>query len=574
MSSRFVTRIKEIWLKLVGSAWFAYISILLLQIKPIWDIWRFKDLTNGDTAFYYTNAFQWNNFGKVSFAWSPIYTAFYGTVVKFFSDAVAATWIHRVIIVLVLAVLVLKLMRRLLPPGLAWIMAAWWVILPINFDSLYEVHLFAAIPALIACIVASQKPSVWTRGIVLGLFTLATILVRNELSIATGLWVLACVVTEIRLIRSGVHPPLKVYIAAYLTPLILVAVATAFFFIHSTVQGKALQNVFGQKHTVNVCQIYAYGYQQRNDDWHLDPWTQCNDLMKRDFGIEYPTLLETIRINPQAMLSHFLWNIRLIPDGLQVLLFNMTSGNLNPDYASVAINQRPALLGGIILILVVVIGLVLLIRQRGKWWSEWLAERHLGWVAMFCTGVTVVVIMLIQRPRPSYMFNLSFLIMATFGMCAFVIAKRLNKVEWINRAIPVIALALLIIVPHYFHEQDSRKYSLSEDYTDARPFAHLLIGKNVLLARDHYQFCAYVDGIECRTTDYNAFASDNPQKLSFGEWLDEKKVDVLYVDKVTYPSFQAYLSQLDPQKWQIIVNYQTPQKQWMLLTRNTHSQVG
>ena len=42
--------------------------------------------------------------------------------------------LHRMLIVLALAVLVLALMRRLLPPGIAWMAAAWWVVLPIDFN--------------------------------------------------------------------------------------------------------------------------------------------------------------------------------------------------------------------------------------------------------------------------------------------------------------------------------------------------------------------------------------------------------------------------------------------------------
>ena len=33
---------------------------------------------------------------------------------------------------------------------LAWLLAAWWAVLPVNFDTLYEVHLFALLPVLAA----------------------------------------------------------------------------------------------------------------------------------------------------------------------------------------------------------------------------------------------------------------------------------------------------------------------------------------------------------------------------------------------------------------------------------------
>ena len=53
----------------------------------------------------------------LNFAWSPLYTAFLGTMQWVTDDLVTTLYLHRVLIVVVLAVLVLALMRRLLP---AW----------------------------------------------------------------------------------------------------------------------------------------------------------------------------------------------------------------------------------------------------------------------------------------------------------------------------------------------------------------------------------------------------------------------------------------------------------------------
>ena len=38
---------------------FAYGSLLALQAKVMWGIWRFKDLRAGDTAYYFVQASRW-----------------------------------------------------------------------------------------------------------------------------------------------------------------------------------------------------------------------------------------------------------------------------------------------------------------------------------------------------------------------------------------------------------------------------------------------------------------------------------------------------------------------------------
>src|SRR2546430_1639448 len=100
--------------RLMRNPWFAYGGIFLLQLKVIWAMWLLRDLTTGDTSSYFSFARLWFENGRVNFPWSPLYTAFYGTLMHFTQDAYNVTILHRVIIVLGLALLVLALMRRLL----------------------------------------------------------------------------------------------------------------------------------------------------------------------------------------------------------------------------------------------------------------------------------------------------------------------------------------------------------------------------------------------------------------------------------------------------------------------------
>src|SRR5512132_1744992 len=136
------------------SAWFAYGSILLIQGKVLWGIWEHRDLTGGDTTQYFIQASRWTHGFHLDPVWSPLYDFFWGSLRWFVDDPYASTIAHRVLIVIAATVLVLAVLRRLLSPGIAWALAVWWAILPINYDVLYEVHLFALLPELLAVLIA------------------------------------------------------------------------------------------------------------------------------------------------------------------------------------------------------------------------------------------------------------------------------------------------------------------------------------------------------------------------------------------------------------------------------------
>src|SRR5262249_54011924 len=185
-------RVLALWDRLsayvFAKPWPSYAIISLLQLKILWKIWAFRDLTTGDTSSYFSSAYRWYENFAVNIVWSPLYTAFYGSMLILTRDAYAATILHRVLIVMAATLCVLALMRILLPPALALLIAAWWAVLPINFETLYEVHLFSLLPILAAWLVAAWKDDPWHRGTALAILAGATILVRNELIVAALLF--------------------------------------------------------------------------------------------------------------------------------------------------------------------------------------------------------------------------------------------------------------------------------------------------------------------------------------------------------------------------------------------------
>jgi hypothetical protein len=79
--------------KACHSAAFSYGLVFALQLKLIWQIWRYRDMTAGDTASYFSSAYLWATHLQTNFVWSPLYTAYAAL-----GDAYDATILHRALI--------------------------------------------------------------------------------------------------------------------------------------------------------------------------------------------------------------------------------------------------------------------------------------------------------------------------------------------------------------------------------------------------------------------------------------------------------------------------------------------
>ena len=243
-----------------------------MQLKVVWGIWLYWDLPFGDSSYYFKTAYWWFENFKVLIHYSPLYTSFWGTLLYLSNDVYVVTILHRLIIVFLLTILVLALMRRLLPSGVAWLVAAWWVVLPINFNAMYEVHLFSVIPVLAACLIVLVKKGVWTRGVALAIMVAATFLLRNEYIVVVVIFGVICVIWELcqaEMIKGKwrIIPRFRHYLLGYGVTLLLAGVLIFFFYSRSIIQYPELSWFVKAKHVVNMGQVYAFGYQQRHPEW-------------------------------------------------------------------------------------------------------------------------------------------------------------------------------------------------------------------------------------------------------------------------------------------------------------------
>ncbi len=423
------------------------VVVALLMIKVLWGYWN-RDLTSGDTSYYFQSAALWHAAKKVNIVWSPLYTAYYGSWLRVSENAAVATLLHRVGLIVVSTALVAWLGWRTLPRLFALFLVCWWIALPIHYDTLYEVHLFGAIPVIVLALVALTAGDKWRLPLLLGLALITTILIRNEFVLAVGIFLAVGVVRLLRGWRGLSTGDLRRATLRHAVVLLAFGVTVALFCSASYIKGREIKAVLDNKHSLNMCQVYAFGYQQRHPDWSKDPWTECSSLMQEKFGLPQPSLQQMLVTNPREVAEHFRWNLSLTRAGLEVLLFNATSSKVNPDYAPVRfVPVLPSVLLGFS---VLIIALTAMLAYRNK------PERYVGICndiarlapVLFAVLVMSLAVILTQRPRPSYLLGAG--ILYVWLLLAYVAAVT-DKYKALQSHLTFagIALILLWIVPSY-----------------------------------------------------------------------------------------------------------------------------
>jgi hypothetical protein len=566
--------VSGIYASLANSAWFSYLTIVLLQLKVIWDVWRVRDLTSGDTSYYFLTAYDWFKNGSTLITWSPLYTTFYASFLHLSSDAEFVTLAHRLIIVLVLAVLVLAVMRKFLPGPIAWFMAAWWVILPIDFDALYEVHLFGLIPILITILIAAGGTRL-QRGCGLAGLLATGLLMRNETLVAAAAFAIFIALYEFRVHRSsGREFQAMPLLRSYGLPVLVVLLITGFFYSRAT-DAPVIGAMLARKHSLNVCQTYAFGYQQRHSDWTQSPWTACQSLMTIQFGSPEPSLLQAFVANPAAMIEHFAWNLRLIPNGLQTLLFNRMSGQVNPDYIPPTGGSVLAAFLSVILLLILILGARRLAGQERHLLKLELAQRAWGWLMLACFSALTLMIVIMQRPRPSYMFALGIAIRVVAGLCLFSFWPRARALTNMNRYFPVAAVLAILFVPAYYATlPPPSANSLSTLYTRLRPFEPLFEAGDVKFSAVGWvpELCNYLAKTNrtCNTEPYLEFRKGAGGSMTLGKLLNQKNINLFYADETIFadPMGRQFMSDPAADGWEQIGFEDLPGRRWMLFKKS------
>lgn len=570
--------------QLPSCPWFAYATILLLQLRRMWNLWNYRDLSGGDTAAYFEDAHSWFAHHLGNFAWSPLYTWFYGLWLRLTPDAAVVTWMHRLAIALMAAALVLAVLRRMLPAPAAWLMAAWWAVLSINFDTVFEVHLFSVLPLLLAWWAILALPGAWGRGTAIALLVLSGLLVRNESMGAAAVLVVICAIAEWR--RSKRHqtnvtrPHAFSRVLPYLLPLVLTLAICAWFYQHSYVKGPGLAQELHDKHVVNMGQVYAVGYLQRHPEWPQNPWQEFGPLCQRVFGVQQPTLWQMIGHNPAAYARHVLWNYSLLPSGLQIMLFDATSGSRNPDYFAGRLNRRYPIVLSAIVLAILIAGAIVFGRDRRDGWQTLICPTRWGWAVM--AGVAAVALLLVvptQRPRPSYLFGLTVILMCLVGMALTVLLGRRRWMKQLAPLMPIVMIALPFCVPSAYGTPDRHgSRPLYDDYERLVPYQYLISNPDVkflgLFASETQAYVGLGTGAADRCKDYTEFARLRAGQ-SLASFLQQNNIAVFewggqqqFLLESKHPGLlRDFLDSAGASGWRLIGMQQDRREPWLLFQR-------
>jgi hypothetical protein len=403
----------------------------------------------------------------------------------------------------------------------------------------------------------------------------STVLMRNEVVIALLIWTVAWIVYELRARRRGQPTAPRRLLAAAGWPILVIAVVTGA--VALSARQSDFVDRFNDHAKLSVCQAYALGYQQRHPGFKGNPFTACPDLMQRQFGQPMPSMIDALDANAGAMGAHYLWNARLLPYGLQLMLFDRISAggqDRDPDYVPVRAGSTLAFAGSVLLVCFVAGGLVLLWRDRRRWWDAWFARRAWGWMALGALSATAILAAIWQRPRPEYLYALSVAILALIGTCAMAYADRWSVLNRARAAIPVAAILLVVLIPPHFSSsyvtpQVGRTGQPQKEMVDRLyPIRTELRGSDVrFLATSAPAGCAYLGGDDPCTPILWKPILPSLRAGAAAAALASRQVDFIYLDEseLANPAFREVVREAEAGGWTRAAISQG--QDWVLLRR-------
>lgn len=397
---------------------------------------------------------------RLNIVWQPLYTLQLWGISFATDDPRAILLWARFINIAGCALLLYCVGRGMLPAFWAFLLPVWWLWLPEGIAPLYGKHIFYFLALLAGAWMALRADRLaWRLGLIAYLFFCA-LLLRNEMIVMAALLGVAFFWQDARKAGWGAlraYAPLALGAALF-------AVLVAAYGIASHGGWTSLRVAMSEKHSLNMCQVYAVSLFQQEPDQGAgkNPWARadCEAVMARDFGEAGLTLGQLVAENPAAVFRMAAWHAGLIPQATAALLFGRYEDGRTPDF----FDHRPFMKadGWITYALVawalfVSLGLVAGVKNATLR-DLWVKKKHF-W--MYCAAglLMMLVIALTQRPRPIYLqfFGLLLMLvslMAARGLLAWAWPKVSLWTEGRLAFLAAMIVAPLTMVDHYWTHRD------------------------------------------------------------------------------------------------------------------------
>jgi hypothetical protein len=554
----------------LASPYLAYTAIAVLQMRVLWNIWKYADLTTGDTSYYFVDAASWQHGLHENLVYYPGYDAFWGTILAVVHDVYAAAVIHRLVIILVVTLLVLALMRSLLGPALGLLIAAWWAIIPANYEVLYEVHLLGAVPILLAVLVVARAPRREGVGAAVAILLASAVLVRTELIAAAAILALVLVAYELRELRRGRPGTRSSYLRAYVVPLALALLLIGGAYARSHVQGHEAWSLLQAKEEANFCNVYADAFQQRHpSEFTGNPFTECSPLMQHDFGRPMPTILQATVANPRAVAAFAAWNAQLVPGGLQVGLFGASAFENEPGFRPVIENSTYALVLSIVLLIAIVAGLIAFLHDDAA--SLRNLSSRTRWIAITLASVAAatVVVALTSRPWSEYIYGLTICALVMVGLAASILSRRVGGTR-ILAPLALVTVLVLIVTTSSMYGPGRRP--IYEGVQHLKVVQHRLqrLGSVLVAGENDNELCnylAYSFQHICTPMFWPTLLAQQNASTTAGKLLDQAHATALYADAsiLSDPLIAKLVAAPQAQGWEQVAQGNGPSGPWHVL---------
>jgi hypothetical protein len=324
-----------------------------------------------------------------------------------------------------------------------------------------------------------------------------------------------------------------------------------------------LTAVLAEKHTVNLCQIYAFGYQQRNPAWQSSAWTECSSLMQTTFGAPLPALWQATASNWRAIATHFGWNVLLAPAGVQLLLFGAKSVPGNPDYVPVA-DAAWVTAGAVALLLLWLLGGAVLWRD-----GRIRQALHQHWAAAAMAAsllLSTAVVPVIQRPRPSYMLAAGVILVLAAALVLDALLCRMRAHGLVSCALPVAGLLLVPLMPAYYTPERFPYRPALTEFRRLEGFRDALQGRKPLSPGFAADVCRYLSEGGKPACEGVVFGRALAASVAdFQTFLVNTGIQAIYLDResLALPALRAWAERRAQSGWTTLATG-APSDPWIL----------